>query len=240
MSAFLMFVILAVATDTRAVGEAAAIAIGGTIGLDAMFGGPITGASMNPMRLLGPALVSGELHALWVYLTAPVLGASLGGLAYQFVRGRADAAGRTASRRRPEGAGGVNVLFVCVANSGRSVMAERILREIAHGRHDARSAGSEPGGATHPQVVEALREIGIDVSDHVPRRLDQEALEWADVAVSTCSEEVCPVTPGVRRISWVFDDPKNLPLERVREIRDEIKESVEQLMPELDAHATDS
>jgi len=134
----------------------------------------------------------------------------------------------------------VNVLFVCVANSGRSVMAERILREIAHGRHDARSAGSEPGGATHPQVVEALREIGIDVSDHVPRRLDQEALEWADVAVSTCSEEVCPVTPGVRRISWVFDDPKNLPLERVREIRDEIKESVEQLMPELDAHATDS
>jgi aquaporin NIP len=87
MSAFLMFVILAVATDTRAVGEAAAIAIGGTIGLDAMFGGPISGASMNPMRSLGPALISGELHAIWVYILAPVLGASLGGLAYQFVRG---------------------------------------------------------------------------------------------------------------------------------------------------------
>src|SRR5438874_5576422 len=82
-----MFVIMAVATDTRAVGEAAAIAIGGTIGLDAMFGGPITGASMNPMRSLGPALVSGDLHAFWVYLLAPVLGASLGGVAYQFVRG---------------------------------------------------------------------------------------------------------------------------------------------------------
>jgi aquaporin NIP len=87
MSAFLMFVILAVATDTRAVGEAAAIAIGGTIGLDAMFGGPISGASMNPIRSLAPALVSGNLHALWLYLTAPVIGASLGGLAYQFVRG---------------------------------------------------------------------------------------------------------------------------------------------------------
>lgn len=87
MSAFLMFVILAVATDTRAVGEAAAIAIGGTIGLDAMFGGPITGASMNPMRSLGPALVSGDLHALWVYILAPVVGTSIGGLAYQFVRG---------------------------------------------------------------------------------------------------------------------------------------------------------
>jgi MIP family channel proteins len=87
LSAFLMFVILAVATDTRAVGEAAALAIGGTILLDAMFGGPISGASMNPARSLAPALVSGNLHALWIYLLAPVLGTALGGLAYQFVRG---------------------------------------------------------------------------------------------------------------------------------------------------------
>jgi Glycerol uptake facilitator and related permeases (Major Intrinsic Protein Family) len=72
MSFFLMFVIMAVATDTRAVGEAAAIAIGGTIALDALFGGPISGASMNPMRSLAPALVSGDLHALWLYIVAPV------------------------------------------------------------------------------------------------------------------------------------------------------------------------
>jgi glycerol uptake facilitator-like aquaporin len=69
------------------VGEAAAIAIGGTIALDAMFGGPISGASMNPARSVGPALVSGNLHALWLYIVAPVLGTSVGGLAYQFVRG---------------------------------------------------------------------------------------------------------------------------------------------------------
>ena len=87
MTAFLMFVIMAVATDTRAVGEAAAIAIGGTIGLDAMFGGPISGASMNPMRSLGPALVSGDLHALWIYLTAPLIGAAAGAVLYQYVRG---------------------------------------------------------------------------------------------------------------------------------------------------------
>jgi MIP family channel proteins len=87
MSAFLMFVILAVATDTRAVGEAAAIAIGGTIGLDAMFGGPISGASMNPIRSLAPGVVSGDLHAIWIYLLAPLAGATIGGLAYQFVRG---------------------------------------------------------------------------------------------------------------------------------------------------------
>ena len=83
---FLMFVIMAVATDTRAVGEAAAIAVGGTVGLDAMFGGPISGASMNPARSAGPALVSGNLHALWLYIVAPLCGASLAALAYQFVR----------------------------------------------------------------------------------------------------------------------------------------------------------
>ena len=83
----LMFVIMAVATDTRAVGEAAAIAIGGAVGLDAMFGGPVTGASMNPARSIGPALVSGNLHALWLYIAAPLLGAAVGALAYQFVRG---------------------------------------------------------------------------------------------------------------------------------------------------------
>jgi MIP family channel proteins len=84
---FLMFVIMSVATDTRAVGEAAAIAVGGTVGLDAMFGGPVTGASMNPARSLGPALVSGDLHALWLYVAAPLVGAAVGALAYQFVRG---------------------------------------------------------------------------------------------------------------------------------------------------------
>jgi aquaporin NIP len=87
LSAMLMFVIVAVATDTRAAGAAAAIAIGGTIGLDALVGGPVTGASMNPARSLGPALVAGEWGEFWVYLAGPLLGASLGALAYQLVRG---------------------------------------------------------------------------------------------------------------------------------------------------------
>jgi arsenate reductase len=126
-----------------------------------------------------------------------------------------------------------NVLFVCVANSGRSVIAEQIFRQAAEGRHEARSAGSDPGPETHPQVVEALREIGIDASDHQPRKLDDEALAWADVAVSTCSEEVCPVTPGVRRVSWELPDPKNLSLEEVRPIRDEIERRVRELVAEL-------
>src|SRR4051794_29556033 len=117
-------------------------------------------------------------------------------------------------------------------------MAERLFRRAAGDRHhQARSAGSEPGTEPHPQVVEALRELGIDVTDHVPRKLDQELLEWADVAVSTCSEQVCPVTPGVRRVSWELPDPKQLPLDQVRSIRDEIKRRVEQLVEELDDDA---
>ncbi len=128
----------------------------------------------------------------------------------------------------------MNALFVCVANSGRSVMAERLFRAAAEGRHQARSAGSDPGSAPHPQVVGALGELGIDASDHVPRKLDAEALDWADFAVSTCSEEVCPLTPGVRRLNWHLPDPKNLPLEQVRPIRDEIKRLVDELVAELD------
>jgi MIP family channel proteins len=92
LTAFLMFVIMAVATDTRAVGSAAAIAIGGTVGLDALFGGPVTGASMNPARSIGPALVSAHLADLWIYLAGPLAGAALGAFAYQLVRGEHDAA----------------------------------------------------------------------------------------------------------------------------------------------------
>jgi arsenate reductase len=128
----------------------------------------------------------------------------------------------------------VNVVFVCVGNSGRSLMAERLFCVASGGKHEARSAGSDPGTAAHPQVVEALAEAGIDARDHVPRKLDAELLDWADVAVSTCSDEVCPVTPGVRRISWVFRDPKGLPLEDVRAIRDDIAEHVRGLVAELD------
>jgi aquaporin NIP len=83
---FLMFVIMAVATDTRAVGEAAALAIGGTVALDALFGGPVTGASMNPARSAGPAIAAADLNDLWIYIAAPIVGSSIAALAYQMLR----------------------------------------------------------------------------------------------------------------------------------------------------------
>jgi arsenate reductase (thioredoxin) len=125
------------------------------------------------------------------------------------------------------------VLFVCVGNQGRSVMAERLFRRAAAGRHEARSAGSNPGTAVHPQVLEALDEIGLDARDHVPRKLDDEAVEWADVVVATC-DDACPVIPGKRYISWQLPDPKHQPLERVREIREEVAQLVDELVAQLD------
>ena len=130
----------------------------------------------------------------------------------------------------------MNVLFVCTANGGRSVMAERLLLRESGGRHAARSAGSMPGTAAHPQVVEALGEIGIDASDHVPRKLDDEAMAWADVVVATC-DDACPVVPGKRYVAWQIADPKNEPIERVREIRDEIAGHVRELVAELGQEA---
>jgi arsenate reductase (thioredoxin) len=129
-----------------------------------------------------------------------------------------------------------NVLFVCVGNQGRSVMAEQLFRRAADGRHQARSAGSSPGTAVHPQVLEALAELTVDASDHVPHKLDNEDVAWADVVVATC-DDACPVIPGKRYVSWRLPDPKNLPLEQVRAIRDQIKQRVEELLQQLDQAA---
>jgi arsenate reductase (thioredoxin) len=128
------------------------------------------------------------------------------------------------------------VLFVCVGNQGRSVMAERLFRRAADGRHQARSAGSSPGTAVHPQVLEALAELTVNASDHVPHKLDKEDVAWADVVVATC-DDACPVIPGKRYVSWRIPDPMNLPLKQVRAIRDQIKQRVEELLQQLDQAA---
>ena len=126
-----------------------------------------------------------------------------------------------------------NVLFVCVANSGRSVLAERLFRRAAGARHAARSAGSAPGDAVHSQVLAALSELGVDASDHLPTKLDDAAVQWADVVVATC-DDACPVVPGKRYVNWQLPDPKGKSLDEVRTLRDEIAARVERLIAELD------
>jgi arsenate reductase len=124
------------------------------------------------------------------------------------------------------------ILFVCIGNSGRSVMAERLFQRAAEGRHEARSAGAQPDPPVDPTVVEALHEVGIDAADHVPRKLDHDAVEWADVVVAAC-DGACPVVPGKMYANWGLPDPKYQPIERVREIRDEIARRVDDLVAEL-------
>ena len=125
-----------------------------------------------------------------------------------------------------------NVLFVCIGNQGRSVIAERLFRDAADGTHEARSAGAAPGVAVHPVAVEALAEVGIDASDHVPRKLDGELMAWADVVVAAC-DGVCPVVPGKRNENWHLPDPMGRSLAEVRVIRDDIKRRVDTLLDEL-------
>jgi arsenate reductase (thioredoxin) len=111
-------------------------------------------------------------------------------------------------------------------------MAERLFRDAVGDRHEARSAGVSPGHAPEPTVLEALREVGVDASDHVPTKLEDDAVEWADVVVATC-DVACPVVTGKRYENWNMPDPYGRPLDDVREIRDRIAERVDALVREL-------
>jgi arsenate reductase (thioredoxin) len=126
------------------------------------------------------------------------------------------------------------VLFVCLHNAGRSQMSEALFTRAAAGRHEARSAGTTPAGRVHPEVVEAMSELGIDLSGRVPRRLATEDAEWADVVVTMGCGDECPYIPGRRYIDWDLEDPKGQPLEEVRATREEIEDRVGELITELD------
>jgi arsenate reductase (thioredoxin) len=128
-----------------------------------------------------------------------------------------------------------NALFVCLHNAGRSQMSQALFERAAAGRHRARSAGTTPGDHVHPEVVEAMSELGIDLADRQPRRLSAEDAEWADVVVTMGCGDECPYIPGRRYVDWDLPDPKGQPLEAVRATREEIAERVEALLSELDA-----
>jgi arsenate reductase (thioredoxin) len=127
------------------------------------------------------------------------------------------------------------VLFVCLHNAGRSQMAAALLDLHATGRVRVLSAGSEPGDAVHPAVLEAMAERGIDLSDAVPKRLEDEAVREADVVVTMGCGDACPVYPGKRYEDWELPDPGGKSVEEVRPIRDEIDRRVRSLLTELTA-----
>ena len=126
------------------------------------------------------------------------------------------------------------VLFVCVHNAGRSQMSAALFEQLAGGRHQARSAGSDPAPSVHPEVVEVMREVGVDLAGRAPRRLRRADAEWADVVVTMGCGDACPVVPGARYVDWELSDPKGLPHDEVRTIRDDVRRRVAGLIAELD------
>ena len=127
-----------------------------------------------------------------------------------------------------------HVLFVCIQNAGRSQMAMALFERAAGGRHEARSAGSRPAAQVHPEVVDAMAELGIDVSGKVPHELDRADMEWADVVVTMGCGDECPYIPGRRYIDWELTDPAGQPMDVVRSVRDDIDARVRSLVDELD------
>jgi arsenate reductase len=124
-------------------------------------------------------------------------------------------------------------LFVCLHNAGRSQMSEALFTAAAGALHQARSAGTDPAERVHPEVVEAMRELGLDLSKREPRRLTEEDAEWADVVVTMGCGDKCPYIPGRRYVDWDLPDPKGQPIEAVRTTRDDIAGRVRRLISEL-------
>src|SRR6187397_2313984 len=126
-----------------------------------------------------------------------------------------------------------SVLFVCVHNAGRSQMAAGWLRQLAGDAVEVRSAGSLPGDRVNPAAVEAMAEVGIDISDQRPKVLTTEAVEASDVVITMGCGDACPVFPGKRYLDWQLDDPAGQGVDAVRPIRDEIEQRIRVLMNEL-------
>ncbi|MQA00462.1 MAG: hypothetical protein GEU80_14225 [Dehalococcoidia bacterium] len=126
-----------------------------------------------------------------------------------------------------------SVLFVCVHNAGRSQMAAVLTHALGGGRVSVQSAGSEPGERVHPAVVEAMAELGLDLSREFPKPLTDQAVEGAGIVITMGCGDACPVHPGKHYLDWELPDPAGQPLEVVREIRDGIQRRVEQLLGDL-------
>ena len=126
-----------------------------------------------------------------------------------------------------------SVLFVCVHNAGRSQMAAAFLTHLSLGKVEVRSAGSAPADSINPAVVEALKEVGIDISNEIPKVLTTSAVEQSDVVITMGCGDACPFFPGKRYLDWVLPDPAGQGVADVRPIRDQIKKLVEELIPTL-------
>jgi protein-tyrosine-phosphatase len=215
--------------------------------------GPVSGAHFNPVVTLADFVLgrrsgdSADLRAVAVYLPAQIAGGIGGSILANLARRRP---AQLSARRRSGGRNRVerprlvtidtkkpSVLFVCVHNAGRSQMAAGFLTRLAGDRVIVRSAGSAPAGSVNPAVVEAMNEVGVDLSHETPKVLTDEAALASDYIVTMGCGDACPVHPGKKYLDWVLTDPAGQGVEAVRPIRDEIEQRIRALIADIDAGA---
>jgi arsenate reductase len=180
--------------------------------------------------IFGPASIRRFVKESFGYLESFSAQSSLPELTYRFAKERLEASAQAeglAEKTVPE------VLFVCVQNAGRSQMAAALLARQSQGRVHSRSAGSRPSDRIHEEVLMAMQELGIDLSEEYPKPLTPEVIKAADVVVTMGCGDECPVFPGRTYLDWDLPDPSGQPLAKVRAVRDEISRRVDALIDEL-------
>jgi glutathione/glutaredoxin type arsenate reductase len=226
----LMLVIFGSGLDARAPIGFAGLAIGLTVGVEAAVMGPITGASMNPARSLGPALIGGNLQHLWLYWVAPILGAQLAVLAY----GQLSDNFQDLNPIQLEAVAMKRIMFVCKKNSSRSQMAEGFAQKLGAGQVSVSSSGLE-ASSVNPGAIAAMDAVGIDIRGQTSNALAEFRPEDFDVVISLCGCGVNLPPEWVMRpvfADWQLDDPAEQP-EIFPRVRDEVRVNVEKLLQSL-------
>lgn len=241
---FLMFVIFNVSTGHMEKGIMAGVAVGGTVAMEALLAGPVTGASMNPARSIGPALISGKVDSLWIYIVAPITGAILAFPISRIIQGTSGCEKKPAidpdSMNSPH-----RILFLCHGNSCRSQMAEGFCRHL-HGNDLLPSSAGVVAKGIDPLAIAVMSEVGIDISGQESKTIEDLGQAHFDFVVTVCGEanEACPYFPAKTRvIHRGFDDPPRLAqtaadreeaLNHYRTVRDEIQEYIRSFPTELE------
>lgn len=188
---------------------------------------------MNPIRSLAPALVAWRFEQLWVYLTAPCLGAVLSVVACRCVHEEPCCGAQSSPQTRATPMNSKKIVFVCVENSNRSQLAEAFARIHGSGQVEAYSAGSRPSGRVNPKAIASMKELGYDLSGHQSKSLAELAGVDFDMAVTMGCGDECPFLKAKRREDWQIPDPKEMPPEQFRAVRTLIETKVKELLSSL-------
>ena len=220
---WLMLIVLRVAHGSRERGLLAGLTIGAVVTLEILVGGFVSGGSMNPIRSVAPAVVSGHLSGVWIYVVGPMLGALLAVGADRLLQSPASPVASSSVKK---------ILFVCIENANRSQMAQAFAHLYGAGEVEAFSAGSRPSGVVNPKAVAAMAELGYDLTSHESKSLDEVRNVAFDYVVTMGCGDACPFIAARHRRDWQIPDPRAMEFAAFREVRDLIGRQVRELLAE--------